>query len=159
MEWLNNLSYDDFFVITCWQVIFSIASQSVETSENTSKKLQNKMESLQNQVETLQRKSQAMSSMIRTQEMKTEKAKEKEKKLSKWRLVCISDYFHFSKFQFMWMSQSYRVFPVEAGNLDVAPVNTEISKCFEPHAYNCKTEQISSYTIIPSSKMDSSNGG
>ncbi|XP_035397556.1 coiled-coil domain-containing protein 158 [Cygnus atratus] len=56
-----------------------ITSQSLETSENTSKKLQNKMESLQNQVETLQRKSQAMSSMIRTQETKTEKAKEKEK--------------------------------------------------------------------------------
>ncbi|KAM9193861.1 LOW QUALITY PROTEIN: coiled-coil domain-containing protein 158 [Mergus octosetaceus] len=60
-----------------------ITSQSVETSEDTSKKLQNKMESLQNQVEMLQRKSRAMSSMIRTQEMKIEKEKEKEKKLSK----------------------------------------------------------------------------
>ncbi|NXI73784.1 CD158 protein, partial [Anseranas semipalmata] len=59
------------------------ASQSVETSENSCKKLQNKMESLQNLVETLQIKNQAMSSMIRTQEMKIEKAKEKEKKLSK----------------------------------------------------------------------------
>nr|XP_009933835.1 PREDICTED: coiled-coil domain-containing protein 158 [Opisthocomus hoazin] len=61
----------------------SLASQPMETSENTSRKLQNKMESLQNLVESSQIKNQAMSSMIRSQEMKTEKAKEKEKKLSK----------------------------------------------------------------------------
>ncbi|XP_035752854.1 coiled-coil domain-containing protein 158 [Egretta garzetta] len=60
-----------------------INSQPMETSGNTSKRLQNKMESLQNLVESLQIKNQAMSSMIRTQEMKTEKAKEKKKKLSK----------------------------------------------------------------------------
>ncbi|KFR11405.1 Coiled-coil domain-containing protein 158, partial [Opisthocomus hoazin] len=60
-----------------------ITSQPMETSENTSRKLQNKMESLQNLVESSQIKNQAMSSMIRSQEMKTEKAKEKEKKLSK----------------------------------------------------------------------------
>ncbi|XP_059682960.1 LOW QUALITY PROTEIN: coiled-coil domain-containing protein 158 [Gavia stellata] len=59
-----------------------IPSQPMETSENTPRRLQNKMESLQNLVESLQIKNQAMSSMIRTQEMKTEKAKEKEKKLS-----------------------------------------------------------------------------
>ncbi|XP_062430954.1 coiled-coil domain-containing protein 158 [Rhea pennata] len=60
-----------------------IASQTMETSESTSRKLQNKMESLQNLVETLQMKNQAMSSMIRTQEKKIEKVKEKEKKLAK----------------------------------------------------------------------------
>ncbi|XP_076193817.1 LOW QUALITY PROTEIN: coiled-coil domain-containing protein 158 [Aptenodytes patagonicus] len=60
-----------------------ITSQPMETSENTPRRLQNKMESLQNLVESLQIKNQAMSSMIRTQEMKTEKAKQKEKKLSK----------------------------------------------------------------------------
>ncbi|KAM6268078.1 coiled-coil domain-containing protein 158 [Spheniscus humboldti] len=60
-----------------------ITSQPMETSENTARRLQNKMESLQNLVESLQIKNQAMSSMIRTQEMKIEKAKEKEKKLSK----------------------------------------------------------------------------
>ncbi|KFQ62582.1 Coiled-coil domain-containing protein 158, partial [Pelecanus crispus] len=60
-----------------------ITSQAVETSENTPRRLQNKMESLQNLVESLQMKNQAMSSMIRPQEMKTEKTKEKEKKLSK----------------------------------------------------------------------------
>ncbi|XP_010211225.1 PREDICTED: coiled-coil domain-containing protein 158 [Tinamus guttatus] len=61
----------------------TIASQPVETSDNTSRKLQNKMESLQNLVETLQMKNQAMSSMIRTQERKIEKVKEKEKKIAK----------------------------------------------------------------------------
>ncbi|KFM01675.1 Coiled-coil domain-containing protein 158, partial [Aptenodytes forsteri] len=60
-----------------------ITSQPMETSENTPRRLQNKMESLQNLVESLQIKKQAMSSMIRTQEMKIEKAKQKEKKLSK----------------------------------------------------------------------------
>ncbi|XP_068797312.1 coiled-coil domain-containing protein 158 isoform X3 [Struthio camelus] len=60
-----------------------ITSQPTETSESTSRKLQNKMESLQNLVETLQMKNQAMSSMIRTQEKKIEKVKEKEKKLAK----------------------------------------------------------------------------
>ncbi|KFQ89710.1 Coiled-coil domain-containing protein 158, partial [Phoenicopterus ruber ruber] len=60
-----------------------ITSQPMETSENTPRRLQNKMESLQNLVESVQIKNQAMSSMIRTQEMKIEKAKEKEKKLSK----------------------------------------------------------------------------
>ncbi|XP_075006748.1 coiled-coil domain-containing protein 158 [Calonectris borealis] len=60
-----------------------ITSQPMETSENTPRRLQNKMESLQNLVESLQIKKQAMSSTIRTQEMKIEKAKEKEKKLSK----------------------------------------------------------------------------
>ncbi|XP_009322317.1 PREDICTED: coiled-coil domain-containing protein 158 [Pygoscelis adeliae] len=60
-----------------------ITSQPMETSENTRRRLQNKMESLQNLVESLQIKKQAVSSMIRTQEMKIEKAKQKEKKLSK----------------------------------------------------------------------------
>ncbi|NXJ40414.1 CD158 protein, partial [Ciconia maguari] len=60
-----------------------ITSPPVETSENTRRRLQNKMESLQNLVESLQIKNQAMSSMIRTQEMKIEKAKEMKKKLSK----------------------------------------------------------------------------
>ncbi|XP_009578452.1 PREDICTED: coiled-coil domain-containing protein 158, partial [Fulmarus glacialis] len=60
-----------------------ITSQPMETSENTPWRLQKKMENLQNRVESLQIKNQAMSSMIRTQEMKIEKAKEKEKKLSK----------------------------------------------------------------------------
>ncbi|XP_074948498.1 coiled-coil domain-containing protein 158 [Phalacrocorax aristotelis] len=60
-----------------------ITSQPMETSETTPKRLQNKMESLQNLVESLQIKNQAMSSMIRTQETKTKKAKEKEKKLTK----------------------------------------------------------------------------
>ncbi|XP_009953176.1 PREDICTED: coiled-coil domain-containing protein 158 [Leptosomus discolor] len=60
-----------------------IASQPMEASENTPRRLQNNLESLQNLVESLQIKNQAMSSMIRTQEMKTEKAKEKKKKLSK----------------------------------------------------------------------------
>nr|XP_025959341.1 coiled-coil domain-containing protein 158 [Dromaius novaehollandiae] len=60
-----------------------ITSQPKETSESTSRKLQNKMESLQNLVETLQMKNQAMSSMIKTQEKKIEKVKEKEKKLAK----------------------------------------------------------------------------
>ncbi|KGL72577.1 Coiled-coil domain-containing protein 158, partial [Tinamus guttatus] len=63
--------------------IGKLASQPVETSDNTSRKLQNKMESLQNLVETLQMKNQAMSSMIRTQERKIEKVKEKEKKIAK----------------------------------------------------------------------------
>ncbi|KAM6400656.1 coiled-coil domain-containing protein 158 [Pluvialis apricaria] len=58
-------------------------SQPMETSGNTPRRLQNKIESLQNLVESLQLKKQAMSSMIRTQEMKIEKAKEKKKKLSK----------------------------------------------------------------------------
>ncbi|XP_075785553.1 coiled-coil domain-containing protein 158 isoform X2 [Pelodiscus sinensis] len=58
-------------------------SQPVETSGSTCRKLQNKMESLQNLVETLQLKNQAMSSMIRCQEKKIEKVKEKEKKLTK----------------------------------------------------------------------------
>ncbi|XP_067153172.1 coiled-coil domain-containing protein 158 [Apteryx mantelli] len=60
-----------------------VASPPLETSESTSRKLQNKMESLQNLVETLQMKNQAMSSMIRTQEKKIEKVKEKEKKIAK----------------------------------------------------------------------------
>ncbi|KAF2986944.1 hypothetical protein EK904_002075, partial [Melospiza melodia maxima] len=51
------------------------------TSEPTSKRLQNKMESLQNLVESSQIKNQATSPMIRTQEVKTKKCKEKERKL------------------------------------------------------------------------------
>ncbi|XP_074895059.1 coiled-coil domain-containing protein 158 isoform X5 [Buteo buteo] len=60
-----------------------ITSQPMETSQNTSGRLQNKKESLQNPVESLQIKNKATSSVIRTQEMKIEKAKEKEEKLSK----------------------------------------------------------------------------
>ncbi|XP_063192234.1 coiled-coil domain-containing protein 158 [Chroicocephalus ridibundus] len=60
-----------------------ITSQPMETSENTPRRLQDKMKSLQNLVESLQIKNQAVSSMTRTQEMKTGKAKEKKKKLSK----------------------------------------------------------------------------
>ncbi|KAM9263803.1 LOW QUALITY PROTEIN: coiled-coil domain-containing protein 158 [Cariama cristata] len=60
-----------------------ISSQPMETSDNIPRRLQNKMESLQNLVVSLQIKNQATSSMIRTREMKTQKAKEKEKKLSK----------------------------------------------------------------------------
>ncbi|XP_064918952.1 coiled-coil domain-containing protein 158 isoform X2 [Columba livia] len=58
-------------------------SQPMETSMNTPRRLQNKVESLQNLVESLQTKNQALSSTIRTQKMKTDKAKEKKKKLSK----------------------------------------------------------------------------
>ncbi|XP_075606812.1 coiled-coil domain-containing protein 158 [Balearica regulorum gibbericeps] len=58
-------------------------SQPLDTSDNTRRRLQNKMGSLQNVVESLQMKTQAMLSMIRTQERKAVKAKEKEKKLSK----------------------------------------------------------------------------
>ncbi|XP_039397536.1 coiled-coil domain-containing protein 158 isoform X3 [Mauremys reevesii] len=61
----------------------SSSSQPVETSGSTCRQLQNKMENLQNLVETLQMKNQAMSSMIRCQEKKIEKVKEKEKKLTK----------------------------------------------------------------------------
>ncbi|CAM4547587.1 coiled-coil domain-containing protein 158 isoform X1 [Caretta caretta] len=61
----------------------SSSSQPVETSGSTCRKLQNKMENLQNLVETLQMKNQAMSSMIRCQEKKIEKVKDKEKKLTK----------------------------------------------------------------------------
>ncbi|XP_006035957.1 coiled-coil domain-containing protein 158, partial [Alligator sinensis] len=61
----------------------SSSSQPVETSGRTCRKLQNKMESLQSLVETLQLKNQAMSSMIRSQEKKIEKVKEKEKRLTK----------------------------------------------------------------------------
>ncbi|XP_060635356.2 coiled-coil domain-containing protein 158 isoform X2 [Anolis sagrei] len=57
--------------------------QAREANGKACRKLQNKMESLQNLVETLQLKNQAMSTMIRCQEKKIEKAKEKEKKLSK----------------------------------------------------------------------------
>nr|XP_056711764.1 coiled-coil domain-containing protein 158 [Euleptes europaea] len=57
--------------------------QTGELSGSTCRKVQNKMESLQNLVETLQIKNQAMSSMIRSQEKKIEKAKEKGKKLTK----------------------------------------------------------------------------
>ncbi|KAM3672042.1 LOW QUALITY PROTEIN: coiled-coil domain-containing protein 158 [Ammospiza maritima maritima] len=53
------------------------------TSEPTSKRLQDKMESLQNLVESSQIKNQATSPMIRTQEVKTKKCKEKERKLFK----------------------------------------------------------------------------
>ncbi|XP_010177295.1 PREDICTED: coiled-coil domain-containing protein 158 [Mesitornis unicolor] len=60
-----------------------MASQPTDTTENVPRRLQNKKESLLNLVESLQMEKQALSSMIRTQEMKTEKAKEKEKKLSK----------------------------------------------------------------------------
>ncbi|XP_074848130.1 coiled-coil domain-containing protein 158 [Carettochelys insculpta] len=59
------------------------SSEPVEASGSTCRKLQNKMENLQNLVETLQIKNQAMSSMIRYQEKKIEKVKEKEKKLTK----------------------------------------------------------------------------
>ncbi|XP_071664412.1 coiled-coil domain-containing protein 158 isoform X1 [Patagioenas fasciata] len=58
-------------------------SQPMETSMNTPRRLQNKVESLQNLVESLQTKNQALSSTIRTQEMKTDRVKEKKKKLSK----------------------------------------------------------------------------
>ncbi|XP_019354293.1 coiled-coil domain-containing protein 158 isoform X6 [Alligator mississippiensis] len=61
----------------------SSSSQPVETSGRTCRKLQNKMESLQSLVETLQLKNKAMSSMIRSQEKKIEKVKEKEKRLTK----------------------------------------------------------------------------
>ncbi|XP_042323215.1 coiled-coil domain-containing protein 158 isoform X2 [Sceloporus undulatus] len=66
-------------------ISFSTGSsmQIEEANGSTCRKLQNKMESLQNLVETLQLKNQAMSTMIRCQEKKIEKAKEKEKKLSK----------------------------------------------------------------------------
>ncbi|XP_010129136.1 PREDICTED: coiled-coil domain-containing protein 158 [Chlamydotis macqueenii] len=60
-----------------------ITSQPMEMSETTPRRLQKKMESLQNLVESLQIKNQAMSSIIRTPGVKTEKAKEKEKKLAK----------------------------------------------------------------------------
>uniref|UniRef100_A0A8D0GQJ9 Coiled-coil domain containing 158 n=1 Tax=Sphenodon punctatus TaxID=8508 RepID=A0A8D0GQJ9_SPHPU len=60
-----------------------LASQPLEAGGNTCRKLQNKMESLQSLMESLQMKNQAMSSMIRTQEKKIEKVKEKEKKLAK----------------------------------------------------------------------------
>ncbi|KAM6361103.1 LOW QUALITY PROTEIN: coiled-coil domain-containing protein 158 [Alca torda] len=60
-----------------------ITSQPMETSENTPWRLQDKMKSLQNLVESLQIKNQGMSSMTTTQEMKTGKAKEQKKKLSK----------------------------------------------------------------------------
>ncbi|NXQ96878.1 CD158 protein, partial [Sagittarius serpentarius] len=63
--------------------VLQITSQPMETSENTSRRLQNEVESLQNLVESVQIKTKAMSSMIRTREMKIEKAKEKEGKLSK----------------------------------------------------------------------------
>ncbi|XP_054846106.1 coiled-coil domain-containing protein 158 [Eublepharis macularius] len=71
--------------ISCRNTSFtaSASTQAGEVSGNTCRKLQDKMESLQNLVETLQFKNQAMSSMIRSQEKKLEKAKEKEKKLSK----------------------------------------------------------------------------
>uniref|UniRef100_A0A8C3I3F2 Coiled-coil domain containing 158 n=1 Tax=Chrysemys picta bellii TaxID=8478 RepID=A0A8C3I3F2_CHRPI len=61
----------------------SSSPEPVETSGSTCRQLQNKMENLQNLVETLQMKNQAMSSMIRCQEKKIEKVKEKEKKLTK----------------------------------------------------------------------------
>ncbi|XP_061439359.1 coiled-coil domain-containing protein 158 [Rhineura floridana] len=69
----------------CRSISFGPASsiQTGEASGSACRKLQNKMESLQNLVETLQLKNQAMSTMIRCQEKKIEKAKEKEKKLSK----------------------------------------------------------------------------
>ncbi|KFP82028.1 Coiled-coil domain-containing protein 158, partial [Apaloderma vittatum] len=57
-----------------------ITCQPMKTSENTPRRLQNKMESLQHLVESLQIKNRAMTSTIRTREMKKEKAKEKEKK-------------------------------------------------------------------------------
>ncbi|XP_027554321.1 coiled-coil domain-containing protein 158 [Neopelma chrysocephalum] len=60
-----------------------IASQLMESSEHTPRRLQNKMQSLEDLVELLQIKKQAMSPVIRTQEVKTKKSKEKEKKLSK----------------------------------------------------------------------------
>ncbi|XP_052668558.1 coiled-coil domain-containing protein 158 isoform X2 [Harpia harpyja] len=63
--------------------VLQITSQLMETSQNTPRRLQNKKESLQNPVESLQIKNKAVSSVIRTQEMKIEKAKEKEEKLSK----------------------------------------------------------------------------
>ncbi|XP_026703931.1 coiled-coil domain-containing protein 158 isoform X3 [Athene cunicularia] len=66
-------------------VVPQITSQLMETSETTPRRLQNKMESLQNLMESLQIKKQAISSVNRTQDMKTGKAKEKEKKLSKGR--------------------------------------------------------------------------
>ncbi|XP_053922154.1 LOW QUALITY PROTEIN: coiled-coil domain-containing protein 158 [Cuculus canorus] len=60
-----------------------LTSEPMEINENTSRRLQNKVESLQILVELLQIKKQATSSMIRTQEMKTEKAKAKKKMLPK----------------------------------------------------------------------------
>ncbi|XP_060103389.1 coiled-coil domain-containing protein 158-like [Heteronotia binoei] len=61
-----------------------VATQAVEVGGSACRKLQSKMESLQNLLEMLQLENQAMSSSaIRSQEKKTEKAKEKEKKLSK----------------------------------------------------------------------------
>ncbi|XP_060103450.1 coiled-coil domain-containing protein 158-like [Heteronotia binoei] len=59
------------------------ATQAVEVGGSACRKLQSKMESLQNLLESLHLENQAMSSMIRSQEKKIEKAKEKEKKLSK----------------------------------------------------------------------------
>ncbi|XP_015282595.1 PREDICTED: coiled-coil domain-containing protein 158 [Gekko japonicus] len=61
----------------------STAMQAVEVGGVTCRNLQDKVESLQNLVETLHLENQAMSSMIRSQEKKIEKAKEKERKLSK----------------------------------------------------------------------------
>ncbi|KAF7252234.1 hypothetical protein EYD10_01788 [Varanus komodoensis] len=57
-------------------------NQAGEADESTCRKIQNKMENLQNLVETLQLGNQAMSTMIRCQGKKIERAKEKEKKLS-----------------------------------------------------------------------------
>ncbi|KAL8206647.1 UNVERIFIED_CONTAM: hypothetical protein K2H54_016897, partial [Gekko kuhli] len=70
---------------TCRDTSFTarVAMQAVEVGGITCRNLQNKVESLQNLVETLHLENQAMSSMIRSQEKKIEKAKEKERKLSK----------------------------------------------------------------------------
>ncbi|KAM9026028.1 LOW QUALITY PROTEIN: coiled-coil domain-containing protein 158 [Ara ararauna] len=60
-----------------------ITSQPMKNSKDTHRRPQNKMESLQNLVRPLKIKNQDTSPVIRTHEVKTEKAKEKQKKLSK----------------------------------------------------------------------------
>ncbi|KAM9578225.1 LOW QUALITY PROTEIN: coiled-coil domain-containing protein 158 [Guaruba guarouba] len=60
-----------------------ITSQPMKNSKDTHRRPQNKMESLQNLMRLLKIKNQDTSPVIRTHEVKTEKAKEKQKKLSK----------------------------------------------------------------------------
>ncbi|XP_009894269.2 coiled-coil domain-containing protein 158 [Dryobates pubescens] len=59
-----------------------ITSQPMKSREQTPRRPQNKMESLQDLLGSLQIKNQAVSAMIRTQEVKTEKAKGKKTKQS-----------------------------------------------------------------------------
>ncbi|XP_054248187.1 coiled-coil domain-containing protein 158 [Indicator indicator] len=59
-----------------------ITSQPMKNREQTPRRLQNKMESLQDLLGSLQIKNQALSAMIRTQEVKTEKAKGKKQQQS-----------------------------------------------------------------------------